>query len=58
MEGFTTFATATEYFILRRDSRVAGISFTGDLGKAYKVTKRSQGSVSEEMERVVMADSL
>ncbi len=52
MEGLTTFATATEYFILKRDSRVAGISFTWKFGKAYKATKRSQSSVSEEMERV------
>lgn len=52
MEGFTQFASATEYFILRRDSRVFNLSFTYRFGKAYKVARRSNGSAGDEMERV------
>ena len=52
MEGFTHFTKATEYFILRRDSRVINIAFTYRFGKAYKTTKRSSGSAGDEMERV------
>ncbi len=52
MEGFTQFTKATEYFIVRRDSRVISIAFTYRFGKAYKTTKRSSGSAADEMERV------
>lgn len=52
MEGLTQFARATEYFILRRDSRVLNLSFTYRFGKAYKTVKRSNGSAGDEMERV------
>jgi len=52
MEGLTQFPKATEYFIVRRDSRVVNISFTYRFGKAYKTTKRSGGSAGDEMERV------
>ncbi len=52
MEGLTSFAKATEYFILWRDSRVLSISFTYRFGKAYKAGKRTQGSAADEMERV------
>jgi iron complex outermembrane recepter protein len=52
MEGFTQFTSATEYFILRRDSRVFNLSFTYRFGKAYKVARRSNGSAGDEMERV------
>ncbi|MFT3680764.1 MAG: TonB dependent receptor [Ferruginibacter sp.] len=52
MEGLTQFDKATEYFILRRDSRVVNISFTYRFGKAYKANKRSSGSAADEMERV------
>jgi iron complex outermembrane recepter protein len=51
MEGLTDFPKATEYFILRRDSRVFNIAFTYRFGKAYKSTKRSSGSAGDEMER-------
>lgn len=51
MEGFTDFDKATEYFILRRDSRVFNISFTYRFGKAYKTAKRTAGSAADEMER-------
>ncbi len=52
MEGLTQFTKATEYFILRRDSRVFNLSFTYRFGKAYKTVKRSSGSAGDEMERV------
>lgn len=52
MEGFTDFPNATEYFILRRDSRVVNVAFTYRFGKAYKTTKRSSGSAGDEMQRV------
>ncbi len=52
MEGLTSFAKATEYFKLRRDSRVINLSFTYRFGKAYKASKRSSGSAADEMERV------
>jgi iron complex outermembrane receptor protein len=52
MEGFTTFPTATEYFLLRRDSRVYSISFTYRFGKQYKTAKRTGGSAADEIDRV------
>lgn len=52
MEGFTQFPNATEYFILRRDSRVITLSFTYRFGKSYKAAKRSNGSANDEMQRV------
>lgn len=52
LEGLTQFPTATEYFKLRRDTRVVTISLTYRFGKAYKVNKRSDGSASDEMQRV------
>jgi len=52
MEGMTQFPGATEYFILRRDSRVITLSFTYRFGKSYKATKRSGGGANDEMQRV------
>lgn len=52
MEGLTQFDNATEYFIVRRDSRVLNISFTYRFGKAYKTIKRNSGSAADEMQRV------
>ncbi len=52
MEGLTQFDKATEYFILRRDSRVLNLSFTYRFGKAYKTIKRTGGSAGDEIERV------
>lgn len=52
MEGFTSFPNATEYFIIHRDSRVCTISLTYRFGKVYKTKKRTDGSATEEMERV------
>lgn len=51
MEGLTQFTKATEYFKLRRDSRVVSLAFTYRFGKAYKTSKRSNGSATDEMER-------
>lgn len=52
MEGLTQFPNATEYFKLRRDSRVVTLSFTYRFGKAYKASKRSGGGANDEMQRV------
>jgi len=52
MEGFTQFDRATEYFILKRDSRVVNISFTYRFGKSYKTMRRNGGSANDEAERV------
>jgi iron complex outermembrane receptor protein len=52
MEGFTSFPNATEYFKIKRDSRVFTLTFTYRFGKTYKTVKRTDGSASEEMERV------
>jgi iron complex outermembrane receptor protein len=51
MEGLTQFPNSTEYFILKRDSRVYTLAFTYRFGKAYKTVKHQSG-VSEEMQRV------
>jgi hypothetical protein len=37
---------------LRRDSRVATLSFTYRFGKAFKIIKRNNGSAADEMQRV------
>ncbi|HTI90723.1 MAG TPA: outer membrane beta-barrel family protein [Puia sp.] len=51
MEGFTSFPDATEYFKIKRDSRVLTLSFTYRFGKTYKVNKHQDGA-TEEKERV------
>jgi iron complex outermembrane receptor protein len=51
MEGLTQFPNSTEYFILKRDSRVYTLAFTYRFGKAYKTVKHQSG-ISEEMQRV------
>lgn len=51
MEGLTSFPDATEYFKLKRDSRVLTLAFTFRFGKTYKVSTH-QGGASEEKERV------
>lgn len=51
MEGLTQFPNSTEYFKLKRDTRVFLISFVYRFGKAYKTVKHTSG-VTEEMERV------
>jgi iron complex outermembrane receptor protein len=52
MEGLTHFPNATEYFIIRRDTRVLNLAFVYRFGKAYTIDKRSGSSADEEMERV------
>ncbi|HJP62011.1 MAG TPA: outer membrane beta-barrel protein, partial [Mucilaginibacter sp.] len=52
MEGLTQFPNATEYFKLKRDSRVVTLSFTYRFGKAYKTGKRTEGSATDEADRV------
>lgn len=52
MEGFTSFPNATEYFIIHRDTRVYTLSFTYRFGKTFKTAKHTDGSATEEMERV------
>lgn len=51
MEGLTQFPNATEYFILRRDTRVITLAFTYRFGKTYKTIKRTS-SATDEMDRV------
>ncbi len=51
-EGLTTFPNATEYFKLKRDTRVVTLSFTYRFGKAYKAAKRSDGSAGDVIQRV------
>ena len=51
MEGLTSFPDASEYFKIKRDSRVLVLSFTYRFGNSYK-TSRHQDGASEEKERV------
>jgi outer membrane receptor protein involved in Fe transport len=50
MEGLTSFPNATEYFKMKRDSRVLSLAFTYRFGKSYKVNRHQDGA-SEEKER-------
>ncbi|MBL7699747.1 MAG: TonB-dependent receptor [Chitinophagaceae bacterium] len=52
MEGFTNFSQSTEYFIIKRDTRAASISFTYRFGKEYKSQPRNTGGAEDEMRRV------
>ena len=52
IKGNTTLYQATEYFKLSRNSRTAVISFSYRFGKAFKTTRHSEGSASEETQRV------
>lgn len=52
MEGFTNFRQATEYFIIKRDTRSASISFTYRFGKQIRTQQRSGGGAEDEMRRV------
>ncbi|HEY4111210.1 outer membrane beta-barrel protein [Puia sp.] len=51
MEGLTSFPDATEYFKLKRDSRVLTLAFIYRFGKSGN-TVRHQDGASEEKERV------
>ena len=53
MTGFTEFKQATEYFKLKRDTRVCTIGFVYRFGKSFKsAVKRSGGGARDEIERV------
>ena len=52
MEGFTNFRQSTEYFIIKRDTRAASISFTYRFGKQYNSERRNTGGADDEMRRV------
>jgi hypothetical protein len=49
--GLTSFPDASEYFKIKRDSRVIALSFNYRFGKNYKLTTH-QGGATEEQERV------
>jgi hypothetical protein len=51
MSGLTSFPDASEYFKIKRDTRVVALSFTYRFGKTYKVVRHQEG-VIEEAERV------
>lgn len=51
MEGLSDFENSTEYFWLKRDSRVATLSFTYRFGKPFKTIRRNSGSAAEESQR-------
>lgn len=52
MEGLTLFKQSDEYFIIKRDSRVATIGFTYRFGKSFKAMPKRSNQASEEMKRV------
>ena len=53
MEGFTNFKQATEYFKLKRDTRVYNIGFIYSFVKSFKSpVKRPGGEAGDEIERV------
>lgn len=51
MEGLTSFPDATEYFKIKRDSRVFTIGLTYRFGQSFKVNRHEDGA-TEEKERV------
>ncbi|MFT3979400.1 MAG: TonB-dependent receptor [Ferruginibacter sp.] len=52
MEGLSDFENSNEYFWVKRDSRVATLSFTYRFGKPFKTIRRNSGSATDEMNRV------
>lgn len=52
MAGMTYFENSDEYFKLKRDSRVATISFTYRFGKNFKTVARRSSGATDEMQRV------
>lgn len=52
MEGLTDFERSKEYFWLKRDSRVATLTFSYRFGKPFKTIKRNNGSAADEIQRV------
>ena len=51
MEGFTSFPNATEYFKIKRDSRVVTFSFAFRFGQSFKSSRHEDGA-ADEKERV------
>ena len=51
MSGLTSFPDASEYYKIKRDTRVVAVSFTYRFGKSYKVVTHQNGATEEE-ERV------
>lgn len=51
MEGVTDFPNASEYFLLKRDTQAAYLSFSYKFGRTIKNKKRSLGGAEEEMNR-------
>jgi hypothetical protein len=51
MAGLTSFPDATEYFKIKRDSRVVALSFIYRFGKSFKTVRHENGAAEEE-ERV------
>lgn len=52
MQGLTTFPRLDEFFTLRRDTRVATISFAYRFGKAVRSGRRAGNTADDEMNRV------
>ncbi|MDP4216188.1 MAG: TonB-dependent receptor [Bacteroidota bacterium] len=50
MEGLTSFPDASEYFKIKRDSRILALSFTFRFGKSFN-SRRHQDGATEEKER-------
>jgi hypothetical protein len=51
MEGFTNFPNATEYYWIKRDSRVVSFTFSYRFGQSFKTSRHEDGA-AEEKERV------
>lgn len=52
MEGLTDFEQSTEYFILKRDTRLVNLSLSWRFGKNNKPARRSSSGAEEEINRV------
>lgn len=52
MEGLSDFENSNEYFWVKRDSRVATLTFTYRFGKPFKTIRRNGGSAADEINRV------
>lgn len=52
MEGLSDFENSNEYFWLKRDSRVATLTFTYRFGKPFKAIRRNGGSAADEINRI------
>lgn len=48
MSGLTSFPDASEYFIIKRDTRVVALSFTYRFGGSFKVTRHENGATEEQ----------